>query len=126
MHVSENECKPMNFFYFLKLQNFTQTKINLYTYKNVQILLQFKNSDCQQTRYIYSSYCNKHDTEIFHTIFSCPEYTTIVSILPGSGAIPSGTGDHGQPVQNRQIKSLQFSEPSKGMCLCYHCTHQCQ
>uniref|UniRef100_K1RIR0 Uncharacterized protein n=1 Tax=Magallana gigas TaxID=29159 RepID=K1RIR0_MAGGI len=32
-----------------------------------------------------------------------------------SGAIPSGTGDHGQPVQNRQIKSLQFSEPSKAV-----------
>lgn len=30
-----------------------------------------------------------------------------------SGAIPSGTRDHGQSVQNRQIKSLQFSEPSK-------------
>lgn len=45
--------------------------------------------------------------------------------LPDSGAIPSGTGDHGQPIQNRELKSLQLSEPSKGMGLCYHFTHQC-
>lgn len=30
-----------------------------------------------------------------------------------SRAIPSGTGDHDQPIQNRQLKSLQLSEPSK-------------
>lgn len=71
-------------------------------------------AECKQIRYtcIHSPpiITVKHDTEIISSAMN----QSCVYTLPDSGAIPCGTGDHDQPIQDRQLKSLQLSEPSKG------------